>query len=554
MQATERVVLTGFSGSGKSSVTRMLSTKLGWRLIDTDADIETRLGVTVPQIFAREGEQYFRQIEREALIEGLNSTQAVIATGGGAVAAEELWTDSLLRSPGTLVVSLDSEPETILARLQAQHAAEGSAVERPMIAGDDPLARIRALKARRQSTYDQADITLIAEGTSPESLVDEIAELITSPLNSSDPTLKLRATSASSDIFINPGVSASVGEIARRYWPGARKTWVISDTSVAGIHGDRVIESLSGSGFRANLKAVAVGEVSKSWSTCGELLDWMLDGGIERGDLVVALGGGVIGDLAGFAAASALRGVPLMQVPTSLLAMVDSSIGGKTGINHRTGKNLIGAFYQPPVVLIDPDLLKTLPPRELTAGWAEVIKHAVIQQSTPDGERGDLLTFLERNIESLRTLKNPAIAYAIKRNVALKARVVEADEKEQGIRAYLNFGHTIGHAIEASDYRLLHGEAVGIGMRAAMRIAYSMGTTTQSLIERVDALITAFGLPESAQVNEEVLFSKMGSDKKRVAGTQRWVLPLLAGGVGMRTDVSNDIVLAALREVTTTSS
>jgi len=549
-----RVVLIGFSGSGKSSIARMLSTRLGWRLVDTDADIENKLGITVPEIFASKGESYFREIEREALLEGLSSDHAVIATGGGAVVDPAIWNETLLRKASTLVISLDSEPETILARLQAQHAAEGSAVERPMITGDDPLSRIKTLKARRLETYDQADITLITEGSSPESLVDEIAQFVSLQQRRSEPTLKLRATSASSDIFLRSGLLASIGELGRRYWPNARKVWVISDETVAAIHGESVVASLSESGYLTNLMAVAVGEGSKSWSTCGELLDWMLDGGIERGDLVVALGGGVIGDLAGFAAASVLRGVPLMQVPTSLLAMVDSSIGGKTGINHRTGKNLIGAFYQPPVVLIDPNLLMTLPPRELTAGWAEVIKHAVIQQSTPDGERGDLLAFLERNISSLRALNNPAIAYAIERNVSLKARVVAADEKEQGIRAYLNFGHTIGHAIEASDYRLLHGEAVGIGMRAAMRIALLMGTTTQSLVDRVDALIAAFGLPDSTKVDETLVFSKMGSDKKRVAGLQRWVLPLSAGGVGVRCDVPESVVLAALREVTMTSS
>jgi 3-dehydroquinate synthetase len=170
-----------------------------------------------------------------------------------------------------------------------------------------------------------------------------------------------------------------------------------------------------------------------------------------------------------------LRGVGLVQVPTTLLSAVDSSVGGKTGINHSAGKNLIGAFLQPPLVIIDPDLLRTAPPRELRSGWGEVIKHAFIQRSTPGGERNDLLTFLERNAANLMALAEPAISYAIWRNVALKAAVVQEDEREVGIRAYLNFGHTLGHAIEAADYHLLHGEAIAVGMCAAAALGAGMG-------------------------------------------------------------------------------
>jgi len=201
------------------------------------------------------------------------------------------------------------------------------------------------------------------------------------------------------------------------------------------MHGPKLQANLEASGFSVLQKDVPAGESSKSWGTAGELLDWLLNGGIERSDVVIALGGGVIGDLAGFVAASVLRGVPLVQIPTSLLAMVDSSVGGKTGINQAAGKNLIGAFYQPPIVLIDPEFLKTLPIRELRSGWSEIVKHAFIQPSTPGGERADLLRFLERNVQALNRLDEPAITYAIRRNVALKAAVVEADERETGIRA-----------------------------------------------------------------------------------------------------------------------
>jgi 3-dehydroquinate synthase len=296
---------------------------------------------------------------------------------------------------------------------------------------------------------------------------------------------------------------------------------------------------------------VPAGESSKSWATAGDLIDWVLNGGIERGDIVLALGGGVVGDLAGFVAAIALRGVPLVQVPTSLLAMVDSSVGGKTGINHSTGKNLIGAFWQPPLVLIDPSLLKTLPDRELRSGWAEIVKHAFIQPSTPGGERADLTRFLERNLDALKRLDEPATTYLIRRNVALKAAVVESDERESGIRAYLNFGHTIGHAIEASGYRYLHGEAIAVGLRAAMRIGKEMGLAEASQEATLDRLLIGLGLPTTAEASEAEVLAKMTSDKKRAQGVQRWVLPTIAGGVELRSDVPDAAVRTALRTVLT---
>ena len=283
----------------------------------------------------------------------------------------------------------------------------------------------------------------------------------------------------------------------------------------------------------------------------GELLDWLLRGGVERSDIVVALGGGVVGDLAGFVAAICLRGVPLIQVPTSLLAMVDSSVGGKTGVNHPAGKNLIGAFYQPPIVVIDPVLLQTLPPRELRSGWGEIVKHAVIQPSTPDGERGDLLAFLDRNQDRLACLQEPAITYAIRRNVALKAAVVAADEREAGVRSLLNFGHTLGHAIEAAGYRLLHGEAISVGMVAASEIGRTVGTCSQDTVERIRRLIDRFGLPTAAAVDVFAVMQLIQSDKKKSGGKLRWVLPLENGGVDLRADVPETAVLSGLAAVNT---
>jgi len=210
---------------------------------------------------------------------------------------------------------------------------------------------------------------------------------------------------------------------------------------------------------------------------------------------------------------------------------------------------LIGAFHQPSLVVIDPTLLRTVPPRELRSGWAEVVKHAVIQRSTPGGERADLLPFLERNASALRMLQEPATSYAIRRNVALKAAVVAADEQEQGIRAFLNFGHTLGHGIEAADYALLHGEAVALGMRAAARIGRSVGTCDSGWVARIDDALDRFDLPRAAPVEPSRVLEKVRSDKKRAAGRLRWVLPLGGGGVTIRDDVPETVVADALRAV-----
>ena len=283
---------------------------------------------------------------------------------------------------------------------------------------------------------------------------------------------------------------------------------------------------------------VPPGEGSKSLAGAGALYDQLLGNRVERSDLVLALGGGVVGDLAGFIAATVLRGVGFVQMPTSLLAMVDSSVGGKTGINHPAGKNLIGAFYQPPLVLIDPEFLQTLPPRELRQGWAEVIKHAIIQPSTPSGEAGDLEDFLLRNRRQLTNLCDPALTYALRRNVTLKSRVVEADERESGVRAYLNFGHTAGHAIEASDYRHMHGEAVAIGMHAASRLSWLEGRVPEERVESIVDLLHSYELPTRAAFEPERVLDLIGSDKKRFGGKTSWVLLESHGGVSISREVA----------------
>jgi shikimate kinase/3-dehydroquinate synthase len=548
VETVERVVLTGFSGTGKTTVARLAAERLGWRAIDVDAEIERAAGMTIPTIFRVQGEVAFRERERTILRASLAENGVVFAAGGGVAAQPGIWAEDLLGARGTLVVALDARPETSLGRLRAQAAAEGEAVERPLLAADDPLARILGLKESRQAAYDAAQVTLSTDGASPDEVAREVAQLAL--LLRGEPLRhRLEASSGVSDMVVAPGALHLLGEKVRERWPGGRRAWIVTDTHVGPLHGEAAAESLCAAEFAVAAHAVAAGEGSKRLGTAGELYDWMLAGGIERGDVVVALGGGVVGDLAGFVAATVLRGVGLVQVPTTLLAAVDSSVGGKTGINHAAGKNLIGAFLQPPLVAVDTNLLRTVPQRELRSGWAEVVKHAIIQKSTPGGERGDLRDVLERNRARLMALEDPALSYVVWRNIGLKSAVVAADERETGIRAFLNFGHTLGHAIEAADYRLLHGEAVAVGMRAAAAIGKQVGTCSEGEVARIESLLARFGLPTAATFDGDAVRARLGSDKKRVGGRQRYILPLDGGGVVMRDDVPDAAVDAALRLV-----
>lgn len=546
MGTVRRLVLAGMSGVGKSTAGRLAADRLDWRLVDTDAALEAESGISVAEWFRTRGEASFRLAERSLLAGVLRDDAVVVATGGGAVADEAAWGADLLGSSGTLVVSLDAEPETSIGRMRAQLAAEGGTAERPLLAGDDPLARFRALKTSRQAAYDRAALTIVVDGASPEQVAADLAWLAAP---SDEPAVTLRTETAQSAIHVRPEILSRMGGLVREQWPRARTCWVVSDENVAALHGDAAVAALEDAGFTTRLRAAPAGEGSKSVAGVSGLWDWMLGGGAERSDVMVALGGGVVGDLAGFAAATTLRGIGLVQVPTSLLATVDSSVGGKTGINHPAGKNLVGAFLQPPLVVIDTTLLRTAPSRELRSGWAEIVKHAVIQRSTPGGERNDLGRFLVRNAERLGRLDEPALSYLIRRNVALKAAVVEADERETGIRAFLNFGHTLGHAIEASDYALLHGEAVALGMRAAARIGVAMGSCDEATAAAIGDGLDRFGLPSRHGVDPERVLALIGSDKKRAHGRQRWVLPLTGGGVEIRDDVPPALVEAGLDAV-----
>lgn len=543
-----RILLIGFSATGKSTTGKHLARELGWSLLEMDEEIERREGMTIPEIFERHGEEAFRASETALLQEALDRQDVVVSTGGGSVCNEDAWA-AIRASSGTLVVGFDASPEKILQRLRrhAEEAPAGETTTRPMLDAQDQAGRIRSLLEQRKPFYRRADVTLPVGNRSPERTARDIAEMARSA-SGQYAEVTLDTGSAHSRILVGPGGRRSLLAELRARWPQARRLWLGVDAHVEQAH-DEWLATIGGEGIAVSRHAIPSGESSKSLQGLSSLYDWMIGDGVERSDVAVAIGGGVVGDLVGFAAATTLRGIGLVQVPTTLLSMVDSSVGGKTGINHPQGKNLIGAFYQPPLVLVDPVFLRSLPRRELRSGFAEVIKHGVIQASTPGGEGGFLFEVLQLNVDALLRLEEPLTSWVIGQNIALKAAVVEADERESHLRQILNFGHTIGHGIEAAGYALLHGEAVAVGMVAATTIAVEKGLVDASFRERLTGLIEAFGLPASAKFDSAVVREKMARDKKKASGAQQWVLPVAAGGVEIRTDVDEPLIDRAIDAV-----
>lgn len=328
--------------------------------------------------------------------------------------------------------------------------------------------------------------------------------------------------------------------VAKRNY--SRNALIVTDTNVGPLYGEKVKSLLAGAGIRAAVAAIPAGEASKSLTVAEEVFTRAIEGGLDRRSPVIALGGGVAGDLGGFIAAAYMRGVPFIQIPTSLLADVDSSVGGKVAVNHRLGKNLIGAFYQPEGVFIDLDCLKTLPPREISTGLGEILKYGIISD-------GELFTYLEKNSQAVKELDLEAVRHLIIHSCQIKAEVVSRDEKEGGLRRILNYGHTMAHAIEkeAGYGRYNHGEAVAIGMVCAAHIGAALKLSDEGLLERIEELCCRLGLPtrvENCAVDK--MYAAIFHDKKTVNGVVSWVLAPRLGETVITGDVPEEIVKAAM--------
>ncbi|MCX7616345.1 3-dehydroquinate synthase [Tepidiforma sp.] len=551
-----RIFLIGLSGSGKSTTGRILAERLGWAFIDTDKEIERKAGATVAELFAREGEAAFRERELRALEAAAAHEPAVIATGGGAPtipAARPILGSGF-------VVWLAVSPAVAARRLlEAPNASE-----RPLLAGD-PRARLEALLQSRIELYRGADAAIDCDDLTPEEQAEEIERLwaewqrdpappgerFYSPLafarEAGNPSIPppaaiVTAPGGTYPVLVGEGALDALGAIARDAGLEGR-AFIITDTHVGPLFAGRAAAALEAAGYQSAAFSIPAGENYKSLETLASVYDFLVDHRIERTDFIVTLGGGVVTDLGGFAAATILRGVPFIHAPTSLLAMADAAIGGKTGIDHPRGKNLIGAFAQPRAVVIDPLLLRTLPPRQLRNGWAELLKHGFILDEA-----------LVRDLEAA-SIDGPPLTSPdlIARSVAIKAAIVSEDERESGRRTLLNYGHTVGHAIEAvTGYETwLHGEAVAIGMRAAGIISVELGLLPPAEFERQQTLIRRFGLPESAPgLDPRAVFDATLVDKKVRAGSIRWVLLERIGHAIVRQGVPDALVHHAIETVT----
>jgi len=557
------LIITGFSGTGKSLVAEEVARGLNWDFLDTDDEIVKQTGKPIAEIFRQDGEGKFRELEREAIRKACQQRQTVIAIGGGAIVDSQNY--EVLAKTG-LIVCLEAKPETIYERLFREAAYSPETEVRPLLANDNPLERIRQLKASRQPYYANVDWTVHTDNLNISQVAEEVIRVsrllrlahphlnplpsrerkLGSQLKANDDVACLVETATQSyPVFVGYGLLDKLGEKMKKAALFGTAT-VISDENVFSLYGSRVEGILKDAGFAVNSFVVPPGEETKSMDYAVKIYNFLVEHRAERDDIIIALGGGMVGDLAGFVAATFLRGMFWIQVPTSLVAMVDASIGGKVGVNHPEGKNLIGAFYQPNLVLADCQTLTTLPKRELSSGWAEVIKHGMILDE-------EFVQFLESNVNRLTKLEPELLTRAIARSAAIKAQVVSQDEKErEGKRTILNYGHTIAHGLEAATQykRFLHGEAVAIGMVGAAKLSQRLGLLPSAAVERQRALLQKFGLPTVfSGLGLAEITRAMELDKKTKEKTIRWVLLQDIGKAVIRSDVSQEDVLAVLQEL-----
>jgi shikimate kinase/3-dehydroquinate synthase len=572
------LVITGFSGTGKSAVAREVASRLHWDFLDTDDEIVKHAGKPIVEIFREDGEARFRELERETIKKACRKRGMVIAVGGGAIVDQENC--ELLAKSG-VIVCLEAKPETIHERLFREAARNPETEVRPLLAVNNPLERIRQLKASRQPYYARADWTIHTDGLSVTQVAEEVIRAWRllggayphlnplpsrerksgSQLKTDDVACLVETETQSYPVFVGYGLLDKLAEKMKQATLCGTAT-IVSDENVFSLYGSKVEKVLNDAHFAVNCFVVPPGEETKSMDSAIKIYDFLVKHRTERDNVIVALGGGMVGDLAGFVAATFLRGMPWVQVPTSLAAMVDASIGGKVGVNHPEGKNLIGSFYQPSLVLADCETLSTLPRRELTSGWAEVVKYGLILDK-------EFFEFLEGNVSRLTRLEPELLVRAIAHSAAIKAQVVRQDEKErEGKRTVLNYGHTIGHGLEAAtQYKLfLHGEAVAIGMMGAARLSQRLGLLPSAEVERQQALLQKFGLPTSLltktgsqerdrkrnrlKLSLSEITRAMELDKKVTRKAIRWVLLEDIGKAVIRSGVPQEDVAAVIRELT----
>ena len=542
------VVLVGMMGAGKSTIGRRLSARLRLPFLDADSEIEAAAGMSIPDIFEAHGEPHFRDGEARVIARLLDGGPAVIATGGGAFMRED--TRNRIRDKA-VSIWLKADADIIMRRVKRR-------ADRPLLQTADPAGDRRAAdRGTRADLSATPNLTIWSRDVPHEKIVDECIDALhaagvrrdadhgrpmTAPLKHSDSVIvDVALGDRAYDIVIGRDVLPQLGARIAALRPGAR-TAIVTDRNVAQHWLEQTEASLAAAGIATSRIIVEEGEGSKTYAGLEQVSEALIAARIERNDLVIALGGGVVGDLAGFAAAILRRGVDFVQVPTSLLAQVNSSVGGKTGINSPQGKNLLGAFHQPLLVIADTAVLDTLSPRQFRAGYAEVAKYGVLGDEA-------FFAWLEANHADIFA-GGAAREHAIATSCRAKAAIVARDERETGERALLNLGHTFGHALEAAtgfSDRLFHGEGVAVGMVLAAEFSAELGMISQSDAARVKHHLAEVGLPTHLQdiagfaqeglADADALMTLMAQDKKVKRGRLTFILLEAIGRAVIAPDV-----------------
>ena len=531
--------LVGNMGSGKTTVGRLVAQRLQLPFYDLDRQIEQATGQTIANLFAQQGEQAFRELECKMLTQTIFVPRSVIATGGGVVLNER--NRRLMRHRGW-VIYLRASPETLWQRLQ-------HTTDRPLLRTKSPYETLQAIAQQREPLYKEADWVIDTDALCPEEVADAIVRAFNPTPDAPLIISVLPSQPHEYPVQVAPGSATSALQaILLRIQP--TRVAMLTHPKLRG-YADPLHAGFTQNGVPAHLITLPSGERIKSLRVAERLYAQLLEVGCDRGSLLVIIGGGVLGDLGGFVAATYMRGIPYVQIPTTLLAQVDSSVGGKVAVDLPQGKNLVGAFHQPRTTLVDPETLRTLPLRHWRNGFAEMLKYGAALQV---GLWRRLQTMIEAElITPRRVRKDPDYwTLPIARCISLKAQIVSEDERDlSGRRALLNFGHTVGHAIEAAlGYRgWLHGEAIAAGMVAEAEIGRTLGVTPPEVADELRETIAQAGLPTQlpAGVDADTLLTHMRHDKKRAGDSLSIVL---LEGIGNARLVPN-IPTEAIREALT---
>jgi 3-dehydroquinate synthase len=535
--------LVGNMGSGKTTVGRLVAQRLQLPFYDLDQQIEQATGQTIANLFAQRGEQAFRELECDMLTRTIFVPRGVIATGGGVVLNER--NRRLMRHRGW-VIYLRASPETLWQRLQ-------HTTDRPLLRTESPYETLQAIAQQREPLYQEADWVIDTDALCPEEVADAIVRAFKPTPNAPLVIPVLPSQPNEYPVLVAPGVMTSAAQaILQRIHPTC--VAILTHPKLRG-YADPLLTGFTQNGVSAHLITLPSGERIKSLRVAERLYAQLLGAGCDRGSLLVIIGGGVLGDLGGFVAATYMRGIPYVQVPTTLLAQVDSSVGGKVAVDLPLGKNLVGAFHQPRMTLVDPETLRTLPLRHWRNGFAEMLKYGAALQI---GLWRRLQTMLRQGVLGAhRGRKDPhEWVLPIARCISLKAQIVSEDERDlSGRRALLNFGHTVGHAIEAAlGYRgWLHGEAIAAGMVAEAEIGRVLGVTPPEVADELRETIAQAGLPTQlpAGVDADTLLTHMRHDKKRAGDSLSIVLLEAIGNARLVPNIPTEAIREALTRCAT---